>query len=137
MNPGETPWLTAKLLPILDLAHGDFHSLGLGELQITTRLIKTEGDRATHHRDLDHATGHFGHVFLFHRIIRCAKIDRLINKGFTTRPRADGLIIDLWTTRFSKRRKPALVNHRGECRTRTVQSLSGCAWKSKTDSENR
>ena len=33
MNSGETPWLTAKLLPVLDLAHGDFHSLGLGELQ--------------------------------------------------------------------------------------------------------
>ena len=110
VHPGEGAGLAAELLPVLDHAHGDLDGLLLGELQVATGLVVTEGDGATHHRDLNHTTGDLGHVLLLHRIIRCTEVHGLVDEGFTAGTGTHGLVVDLRAASLGQVGEPTLVD---------------------------
>ncbi|KZR78745.1 hypothetical protein PMIT1323_00004 [Prochlorococcus marinus str. MIT 1323] len=113
MHPSDLACRAIELIPISDAAKSNFNRLLLGQLQIAA-VVVAKGDCASHHGDLHQATLNLVNILLLHRIIRCREAHGLINEGFTTRSRANSLIVDLWPPSRGQLREPTGIDLRRE-----------------------
>ena len=109
---------TFQLLPIIYVAKKNIYNLLLGELQITTRFVVSNGNGTTNHWNLNYTAINLGSLCRLDGLVCCTEINGSSNKLTNARARADTLIINLTTTLcVCEIRKPALIN----------RSWEGCA----------